>query len=111
MTESEIETRIAAAKTELAGKKSLIVENTSHQFTEPYVITRRCAVTGEWYSVTVETADWSAWRRLDAPLKPAAQWFPYLNLEEIEFLLSGISPNGIQDIFRNSEIVDVNSED
>ena len=111
MTESEIETRINAAKTELASKKSLVAVPVQHQFTQPYVITRRCPITREWYSVTVENADWSAWRNLDAPLKPAAQWFPYLNLDQVEFLLSGISPNGIQDIFRDSEIVDVNSED
>ena len=109
MTEQEIETRIAAAKTELADKKALTPED--HKFTEPHTVTRKCPVTGEWHSVTVETADWTAWRNLESPLKPAALYFPYLKATEVEFLLSGISQNGIQHLFRDSEIVDVECED
>lgn len=109
MTETEITQRINAAKIELADKKALTPEE--HKFTEPYTVTRKCPVTGEWNSVTVETADWAAWRNLESPLKPAALYFPYLSETEVEFLLSGISQNGIQHLFRDSEIVDVESED
>jgi hypothetical protein len=38
-------------------------------------------------------------------------YFPYLTESEIEFLLSGITNNGIQHLFRDSEIVDVECED
>ena len=109
MTETEITQRINAAKTELAAKKALLPA--PPQFTEPYTVTRKCPVTGEWNSVTVEAADWKAWRNLESPLKPAAVYFPYLKETEIEFLLSGISANGIQHLFRDSEIVDVECED
>lgn len=109
MTETEIAQRITAAKTELAVKKALTPS--ARQFTEPYTVTRKCPVTGEWFSVTVETADWQAWRNLESPLKPAALYFPYLKETEVEFLLSGITDNGIQHLFRDSEIVDVECED
>ena len=109
MTNAEIETRICEAKTLLQDKKMLRTE--AKQFQTPYTVTRRCPVTGEWFSVTVETADWQAWRSLESPLKPAALYFPYLKETEVEFLLSGITDNGIQHLFRDSEIVDVECED
>ena len=112
MTETEIAQRITAAKTELATKKALTPATpVARQFTEPHTVTRKCPVTGEWFSVTVETADWQAWRGLESPLKPAALYFPYLKETEVEFLLSGITDNGIQHLFRDSEIVDVECED
>lgn len=111
MTETEITQRITEAKAELAVKKALTPSAHPHPFTEPHTVTRKCPVTGEWFSVTVETADWQAWRNLDAPLKPAALYFPYLKETEVEFLLSGITDNGIQHLFRDSEIVDVECED
>jgi hypothetical protein len=52
-----------------------------------------------------------AWRNLASPLKPAVAYFPYLTETEIEFLLSGFTYNGIQHLFRDSEIVDVECED
>lgn len=109
MTNAEIETRIREAKTLLQDKKMLRTE--AKQFQTPYTVTRRCPVTGEWNSVTVETADWQAWRSLESPLKPVTQFFPYLTETEIEFLLSGISANGIQHLFRDSEIQDVEDQD
>jgi len=109
MTETEIAQRINQAKTELAAKKQLL--RPARTFTEPHTVTRKCPVTSEWFSVTVETADWMAWRNLASPLKPAVAYFPYLTESEIEFLLSGITNNGIQHLFRDSEIVDVECED
>ena len=97
---------IAAERTE--ARRAVTAANT---FKEPYTVTRKCPVTGEWFSVTVETADWQAWRNLESPLKPAALYFPYLKETEVEFLLSGITNNGIQHLFRDSEIVDVECED
>ena len=109
MTETEIAQRINEAKAELADKKQL--RPTARTFAEPHTVTRKCPVTSEWFSVTVETADWMAWRNLESPLKPAVAYFPYLTESEIEFLLSGITNNGIQHLFRDSEIVDVECED
>lgn len=109
MTNAEIESRIREAKTLLQDKKQLRTE--AKQFEFPHTVTRRCPVTGEWTSITVETADWQAWRSLESPLKPVTQFFPYLDSEEIEFLMSGISANGIQHLFRASEVADLESED
>ena len=111
MTEIEIQARITAAKAELTEKKNLMVSPVSHQFQDPFVISRKCPISGEWHQVTVEASDWNSWRSLDAPLKPATAYFPYLKETEIEFLLSGISQNGIQHLFRDSEIRDVECED
>ena len=77
----------------------------------PHTITRKCPVTGELYSVTVEKQDWEKWNTRDNKLNPICHFFPYLTNEQVEFLLSGISPNGIQHLFKDSEVSDVESED
>lgn len=109
MLETEIQERITAAKTLLQNKK--MRQTAPKQFQSSHTVIRRCPVTGEWVSVTVENQDWQAWRSLESPLKPVTEFFPYLTESEIEFLLSGISKNGIQQLFRASEVVDTEPED
>ena len=111
-TETELQEMLREGLAQIAVDRAARRQETEPKgFSEPYTVTRRCPVTGEWTSITVETADWQAWRSLESPLKPVTQFFPYLDSEEIEFLLSGISANGIQHLFRASEVADVESED
>lgn len=100
MTEQEIKERIRAAQQSLKCKKEMRPE--IPQFKTPHTITRRCPVTNESFTVTVEAADWISWRSMANTLFPISHYFPYLTFAECESLISGISPAGAE------QFVDVN---
>lgn len=60
------------------------------QYTGMVTIARPCVFTGEPYSVTVRPAEWANYMNG----MHAEQAFPDLNLDDREFLISGISPKG-----------------
>jgi hypothetical protein len=54
-----------------------------------------CGVTGKEYSVKVQTADLQAFQAMVY----AQDAFPYLSVDDREFLISGTSPEGFKLIF------------
>jgi hypothetical protein len=58
-------------------------------------IKRLCVVTGEHYEVRVRRTDWEAWKGG----KLAQLAFPYLSREDREFIISGTSPKGWEELF------------
>ncbi len=64
-----------------------------------YTFTGPCVVTGEQYSVTVNAEDLFAYRQ-GARLNDA---FKNLSCDDREFLLSGLSPTGWAETFKDVE--------
>jgi hypothetical protein len=61
-------------------------------------ITKKCVHTGKPYSVTVDSEDYFKW--VNGELAQRA--FPYLNVADREFIISGISPEGWDQLFSDS---------
>lgn len=62
-------------------------------------ITKKCVHTGKPYSVTVDSEGYFRW--VNGELAQRA--FPYLSVADREFLISGISPEGWDQLFGNEE--------
>jgi hypothetical protein len=69
---------------------------------ETMTITKRCVQTGKNYSVTVDDDAFFRW--VNGELAQRA--FPNMNPADREFLISGISPEGWQQIFGDKEEAD-----
>jgi len=78
------------------------------QFVDPLVITRKCIVTSEPFTVTVERSDYDNWQH-GKGCSPTN--FPYLSEKEQDFLLSQLSPAGYAVLFRESEGEGFDGED
>lgn len=74
----------------------LIVENGESEWID---IKRPCVVTGEPYSVSVRRTDWNEWKGG----KLAQLAFPYLSREDREFIISGTSPQGWEELFGGND--------
>lgn len=59
-------------------------------------ITAPCVVTGKAYTVFVRPEDYNDWANKK---KLAHEAFPYLGKEDREFIISGISPDGWDEMF------------
>jgi len=62
----------------------------------PVNITENCRVTGEAYSVTVDSGDLERYKNGDGLIQNI---FPYLNAGDREFIKTGISPKGWEIMF------------
>lgn len=60
-----------------------------------FAVCRPCVVTGKHYTVFVNSQDFSDWRDRK---KLAQAAFPYLSKEDREFIISGISPEGWEEM-------------
>lgn len=61
-----------------------------------FEITKNCVVTQKPYTVFVQLQDFVAWQERRELAQNA---FPYLSKEDREFIISGISPEGWDQIF------------
>ena len=59
-------------------------------------VCRPCIVTGKPYTVFVNSQDFADWRERR---KLAQEAFSYLSKEDREFIISGISPDGWEEMF------------
>ena len=59
-------------------------------------ITKNCVVTQKPYTVFVNSQDFTDWRERR---KLAQEAFSYLSKEDREFIISGISPDGWEEMF------------
>ena len=59
-------------------------------------ICRPCVITGKPYTVFVNSQDFTDWRE---KRKLAQEAFSYLSKEDREFIISGISPDGWEEMF------------
>ncbi|MFN9957938.1 MAG: hypothetical protein ACK55I_32945, partial [bacterium] len=59
-------------------------------------ITKNCVVTQKPYTVFVNSQDFIDWKERR---KLAQNAFPYLSREDREFIISGVSPEGWEQIF------------
>jgi hypothetical protein len=66
----------------------------------PVTITENCRVTGETYSVTVDSGDLERYKNGEGLIQNI---FPYLNAGDREFIKTGISPKGWEIMFANEE--------
>ena len=62
-------------------------------------IIKKCVHTGKSYSVTVDSEDYFKW--VNGELAQRA--FPYLSVADREFLISGISPEGWNQLFEDEK--------
>jgi hypothetical protein len=62
-------------------------------------IIKKCVHTGKSYSVTVDSEDYFKW--VNGELAQRA--FPYLSVADREFLISGISPEGWDQLFEDEK--------
>ena len=61
-----------------------------------FAICRPCVITGKPYTVFVNSQDFTDWRERR---KLAQEAFSYLSKEDREFIISGISPEGWEEMF------------
>jgi hypothetical protein len=61
-----------------------------------FAISKPCVVTGKPYTVFVNSQDFTDWSERK---KLAQEAFPYLSKEDREFIISGISPDGWDEMF------------
>lgn len=66
----------------------------------PVTITENCRVTGEIYSVTVDSGDLERYKNGEGLIQNI---FPYLSAGDREFIKTGISPKGWEIMFANEE--------
>jgi len=66
----------------------------------PVTITENGRVTGETYSVTVDSGDLERYNNGEGLIQNI---FPYLNAGDREFIKTGISPKGWEIMFANEE--------
>jgi len=66
----------------------------------PVTITENCRITGEAYSVTVDSGDLERYKNGEGLIQNI---FHYLNAGDREFIKTGISPKGWEIMFANEE--------
>jgi hypothetical protein len=66
----------------------------------PVTITKKCQITGEVYSVTAESEDLERYKNGEGLIQNI---FPYLNAGDREFIKTGISPKGWDNLFAIEE--------
>jgi hypothetical protein len=70
---------------------------------ELHTVVNKCLITRKIYSVRVNIDDYMNWRNGSLL---AQQAFPYLSAGDREFLISGISPEGWDQMYSDDQITD-----